>query len=164
MPCAFCPESDNDFAKVYTAHPEALRLGAVAIVRPLASGAAGGGGRVGDGRVVGAIVLNAHGVPASANDAWMHTCAEDEVYISWVALEPGHRRKGIGTKLLAWAEITARAHGATRLTLDVKAGSQAVGLYERLGYNRRRRARQCYRSVCTCLMFGITMVSMEKPL
>ena len=44
------------------------------------------------------------------------------------------RGKGVGTKLLAWVESTARARGAKTLSLAVVRGNPAKRLYERVGY------------------------------
>lgn len=46
------------------------------------------------------------------------------------------RRKGVGAKLLAAAEASARKAGRTVLVLDTVTGSDAYRLYERLGYQR----------------------------
>ncbi|MCL7475948.1 MAG: GNAT family N-acetyltransferase, partial [ANME-2 cluster archaeon] len=46
-----------------------------------------------------------------------------------------HRGKGIGTKLLEAAERYAMSHGAEALRLEVRCNSDALRLYQKLGYS-----------------------------
>jgi RimJ/RimL family protein N-acetyltransferase len=57
-----------------------------------------------------------------------------------------HRRRGIGTALLAQAEEWARASGVTKLELHVfPHNGPAVALYETRGYEREGYRRNHYR-------------------
>jgi [ribosomal protein S18]-alanine N-acetyltransferase len=54
-----------------------------------------------------------------------------------VAVAPDRLGRGLGARLLAEAEAGARARGADRLRLEVRAdNAAAIRLYERAGYHR----------------------------
>ena len=54
-----------------------------------------------------------------------------------IAVDPDMNGRGLGRALMIAAEQGAAARGRTALTLEVRAdNSGAVGLYERLGYER----------------------------
>jgi ribosomal protein S18 acetylase RimI-like enzyme len=60
--------------------------------------------------------------------------AEDELYISRVAIDPARRGKGLGRQLVAHAVATFRAHGFSRFRLDVSAHNlSAIRAYEAAG-------------------------------
>jgi RimJ/RimL family protein N-acetyltransferase len=57
----------------------------------------------------------------------------------------GHRRRGIGTALMAAAEEWARGAGVTKLELHVfPYNHAAIGMYEKLGYEREGLRRGHY--------------------
>ena len=59
----------------------------------------------------------------------------DEVCIHNIAVHPSRQGSGLGQLLLAGALGQARAAGATRCYLEVRASNQAArGLYEKLGF------------------------------
>ncbi len=61
-------------------------------------------------------------------------------YICGMAVDPEHRRKGIGTALLAEAERAGRELGFRKMSLIVfEQNFEARRLYERSGYTERRR-------------------------
>ena len=61
-------------------------------------------------------------------------------YICGMAVDPEHRRKGIGTALMAEAEKGCRELGFRKLSLIVfEQNVEARRLYERSGYMERRR-------------------------
>jgi ribosomal protein S18 acetylase RimI-like enzyme len=61
-------------------------------------------------------------------------------YINVLAVRPQFRSQGLGTKLLALAEETARGLGKRGMSVIVSdANLGAHRLYERLGYNERAR-------------------------
>jgi len=64
-----------------------------------------------------------------------HKLQPGEAYLEWIACAPGATGKGIGTKMLQWADECARENGATFLTLQVMhANTGGIRLYERKGY------------------------------
>lgn len=70
----------------------------------------------------------------------------DEGYITNVAVQPTHRRQGIGEMLLA--ELVARAGDAALsfVTLEVRTGNAAaISLYEKLGFVKVGVRRGFYR-------------------
>jgi ribosomal-protein-alanine N-acetyltransferase len=59
----------------------------------------------------------------------------DEAHITTMAVHPEHRRKKIGEALLVHLLRTAFQRGATRATLEVRAGNAAAQrLYEKYGF------------------------------
>ncbi|MDM7951947.1 MAG: GNAT family N-acetyltransferase [Cyanobium sp. CZS 25K] len=59
----------------------------------------------------------------------------DELHITLVAVAPGHRRRGLGRRVLQDLMQTGLASGASRATLEVAAGNgPGKGLYEALGF------------------------------
>lgn len=59
----------------------------------------------------------------------------DEAHIATIATHPRYRRQGLGTRLLTTALVTARAEGAQKALLEVRARHTAAqNLYRRLGF------------------------------
>ena len=57
------------------------------------------------------------------------------MHLEWIGIAPEAQGKGVGSTLLAWASETAKASGATVLSLEVMAGNpRARALYERKGF------------------------------
>ena len=55
--------------------------------------------------------------------------------MEWIACHPDASGRGIGSKLLKWADSFAASKGCTHITLDVmKNNAGAVALYTRKGY------------------------------
>jgi ribosomal protein S18 acetylase RimI-like enzyme len=55
------------------------------------------------------------------------------VYIDVLWVEEGHRRQGLGTKLIRFLEVRAKEAGSTLIHLDT-FDFQGKAFYERLGY------------------------------
>lgn len=61
--------------------------------------------------------------------------AVDDAHITTVAIDPGWRRRQVGTRLLAAAARAAIARGCRNLTLEVRVSNEpAQGLYRRFGF------------------------------
>lgn len=59
----------------------------------------------------------------------------DDYYITFVALYPAFRGRGLSKPLLAHAEASALREGCARLTLDVAADNEiAISAYQRVGF------------------------------
>jgi RimJ/RimL family protein N-acetyltransferase len=87
------------------------------------------------GELVGRLSISRDPHPASAHVADLG-----------VAVAATHRRRGIGTALLAAAEEWARAAGVEKLELHVfPHNAPALALYDRLGYEREGVRRRHYR-------------------
>ncbi|MDJ0825604.1 MAG: ribosomal protein S18-alanine N-acetyltransferase [Rhodobacter sp.] len=70
----------------------------------------------------------------------------DEAELLTLAVDPGHRRQGIGRALLADFEAEARRRGARRAYLEVAAGNAAARrLYAAAGYRDAGRRKAYYR-------------------
>lgn len=129
-----------------------------------------------DGKVVGACQVQLPGDPPDKGlPAFMqHKIMPGEAYIEFIACHPDFTGRGIGSKLMAWAESCAREGGATRLTLEVmKKNAGAVRLYQRKGYVIKRDPRlqdECDAFCGSMLVFCClgctywTIYYMEKPL
>jgi ribosomal protein S18 acetylase RimI-like enzyme len=69
---------------------------------------------------------------------------DDSYYICGMALFPEHRGRGIGTRLLAFAEQAAQERGFRKLSLIVfEQNTGAKRLYEKTGYREVRRESVC---------------------
>ena len=59
----------------------------------------------------------------------------DELHINTIAVDAGHRRQGLATRLVRHVMKEAARRGAVRATLEVRASNDAARLlYERLGF------------------------------
>jgi ribosomal-protein-alanine N-acetyltransferase len=60
-----------------------------------------------------------------------------DAYVQTIGVDPGHRRAGIGTALLADLLAEAQRRGCTRVDLEVRDGNDdAIRLYEHNGFKR----------------------------
>ena len=56
-------------------------------------------------------------------------------YVEYIVVDPDHLGKGIGTALLAYAEVLAKKKGFSETTLDTLSDNiRAQGFYEYMGY------------------------------
>jgi ribosomal-protein-alanine N-acetyltransferase len=69
----------------------------------------------------------------------------DEAELLLIAVEPAHRRRGIGQLLLDHFLDIARGAGATKVHLEVRDGNPAIGMYRRSGFIPAGRRRKYYR-------------------
>ena len=83
-----------------------------------------------DGRALGYVAMTFH--PMQPMDG-LHTTKPGEAYIDHLMVSSTARGKGVGTKLLEWAETLARERNCTFLALEVLNGNPAKRLYERFG-------------------------------
>lgn len=64
--------------------------------------------------------------------------SEPHAYVADLYVTPGHRRRGVGRRLMAEAERFARGNGVPKIELSVLAGNEAaVRFYRGLGYDVR---------------------------
>jgi ribosomal-protein-alanine N-acetyltransferase len=71
----------------------------------------------------------------------------DELHITLVAVDPGHRRQGLGRRVLQGLISTARQRGAHYATLEVStANTAARGLYGAAGFQEAGVRRGYYRN------------------
>jgi ribosomal-protein-alanine N-acetyltransferase len=84
-----------------------------------------------DSRIVGFAIMSYGDVEASLN---------------LFAVDPEHRRKGIGTRLIQWLEKTALVNGNGRVCLEVRSiNREAIKFYESMGYSVIQRIPGYYR-------------------
>ena len=87
------------------------------------------------------IVLVARAGNELAGFAIMYVGME-EARLNLLAVDPGHRRKGIGRRLVQWLEESALVAGVSVVYLEVRANARgAQQFYRKLGY----RPVQCVR-------------------
>lgn len=72
-----------------------------------------------------------------------HTGPEAELLL--LAIRPAARRRGVGGALLRSVIAEARARGVQDLHLEVRAGNDAVKLYQREGFAKVGERRDYYR-------------------
>lgn len=66
---------------------------------------------------------------------------DDEYYISAIAVDERHRRKGIGSLLLGHSIENARDHNCRNVLLEVEGGNEpAIGLYRKFGFRFTERS------------------------
>ncbi len=74
----------------------------------------------------------------------MHTVL-DECYVANVAVKESCRRKGIGRKLLSYAEKKARERGCSFISLEVRVSNEsAIGLYSSESYEKMGERKDFY--------------------
>lgn len=81
----------------------------------------------------------------------------DEAELLLLAVAPQRRRTGLGAALLAAVADDARASGAVRLHLEMRAGNPAAALYERAGFVEVGRRRNYYRGADGRQLDAITL-------
>jgi ribosomal-protein-alanine N-acetyltransferase len=88
---------------------------------------------LGQSDVAHVFVLRLPGTPVAAFcSCWI---VADELHINTVAVDPAHRRLGLGAQLICQVMREAARRGATRATLEVRASNEpARRLYETLGF------------------------------
>lgn len=70
---------------------------------------------------------------------------ERRAHLLLLAVDPAHRRRGIGRSLLAWLEPLARVGGVRRISLEVRAqNAGAQTFYAALGYAPTGRLPRYY--------------------
>jgi len=88
------------------------------------------------------LVLELGGLPIGYLMAWR---TAGELHILNVAIDPAHRRRGLGRRLLRTAIADARDHGFDLVTLEVRPGNTAaLALYRALGFAQTGRRPRYY--------------------
>lgn len=81
----------------------------------------------------------------AAGFALSRTGFEEEELLLF-AVDPRHRRRGIGRRLLSRFEAAARSRGAARLLLEMRKGNEAEYLYREAGFTPIGLRPQYYRT------------------
>ena len=62
---------------------------------------------------------------------------DDSAHLALLGVHPGHRNRGLGSRLVDWLEKPARVAGISRIDVEARADSPlAVAFYRRLGYEQ----------------------------
>ena len=83
-------------------------------------------------------VLVARATPRIAGFAIMRF-GDTQAHLNLLSVDPRHRRRGLGRRMMDWLEATARVAGIAEIELEVRAGNVgARRFYEALGYEQTR--------------------------
>jgi ribosomal-protein-alanine N-acetyltransferase len=89
----------------------------------------------------------AFGSPTVAAFAIMRY-GDDIAHLNLLAVDPTHRRKGIGSRLIRWLEETATTAGTFVIGLELRASNgSALKFYTKLGYRELGRISGYYQGV-----------------
>mmetsp|Transcript_11216 Transcript_11216/g.15725 ORF Transcript_11216/g.15725 Transcript_11216/m.15725 type:complete len:204 (+) Transcript_11216:62-673(+) len=120
-PYKWCPVDKDDFEVPYKKDADRLATYGLAI-------------RSFDQQVLGFCKTVCEKQYQTGFEAMIHSPKTDELYIDMLAVTAEARGKGVGTKLLNWAEGIARERNLKTLTLSVVNGNPAKRLYDRFGF------------------------------
>lgn len=69
-------------------------------------------------------------------------------HLNLLAVDPAHRRLGVGRQLIEWLEESALVAGTLRIRLELRAGNtEALSFYSALGYRRRALVPGYYQGI-----------------
>jgi len=73
---------------------------------------------------------------------------QEAAHLNLLAVDPRHRRRGLGRALLTWLEATASGAGTFVVRLETRASNlSAQAFYEALGYRETARVSGYYQGV-----------------
>ncbi len=101
-----------------------------------------GGGEPDPGEAAAGFYLSRHGVE------------EEELLL--LAVDPGHRRRGLGLRLLERFSTSAKTRGAQRLLLEMRRDNPAAALYLNFGFLPIGERRNYYRTPNGMQMDAVT--------
>jgi ribosomal-protein-alanine N-acetyltransferase len=85
---------------------------------------------------------------------------EDDAHLLLFAVDPSHRRSGIGSAVLAWLEAVARSAGASRIRVEARRDNDAArSFYSEHGYHERSLAPAMYSG----RLDGVRLVKWLRP-
>ncbi|HXG49985.1 MAG TPA: GNAT family N-acetyltransferase [candidate division Zixibacteria bacterium] len=80
---------------------------------------------------------------------------DDTAHLDLLAVAPGHRRAGLGRRLVRWLEQCAVTAGIVSVALEVRAGNRsAQRFYRRMGYRPLARIAGYYQGKEAALRMG----------
>ena len=93
------------------------------------------------------VVLTARSDRTIAGFAIMRY-ADETAHLNLLAVDPGHRRRGIARRLVTWLEETALPAGTFLIRLELRAQNEAAQVFYRaLGYREVGRVPGYYQGV-----------------
>jgi len=125
--CLCCSDSESslqaDARAAYSKFPDS-KLEACAVARDA------------DGHALGLAQLGSHDTSGDWQlPACMHSKLQsDTSHLERIVVGANARGKGLGKKLLDWADIKSRERGCKQIKLEVVRGNPAKRLYEKHGY------------------------------
>lgn len=108
-------------------------------------------------RVLGSIANRDTSVVVARRDRSLDGFAimsfgETRAHLNLLAVDPGQRRRGLGTRLLDWLRASALEAGVFLIELEVREGNGgALAFYERHGFSRSGRSPGYYQGVESAL-------------
>lgn len=84
----------------------------------------------------------------------------ERAHLDLLAVDPAYRRLGVGGRLVAWLEKTARTGGLFLINLEVRAkNSAAQAFYQRLGYRAIKSIPGYYagRETAVCMQHDLRL-------
>jgi ribosomal-protein-alanine N-acetyltransferase len=79
---------------------------------------------------------------------------DDAAHLNLLAVEPAHRRQGIGRQLVRWLEDTARVAGTFSVRLELRASNVgARAFYAALGFYPAGWVRGYYQGIEDAIRF-----------
>ena len=83
---------------------------------------------------------------------------DDTAHLALLAIHPAQRHQGLGARLIAWLEQSARIAGVKQIRLEARADNRsAIAFYQRLGFSQSGRIAGYYEG-------AIDAVQLEKRL
>jgi ribosomal-protein-alanine acetyltransferase len=86
---------------------------------------------------------------------------DDRAHLNLIAVLPGYRKQGIGTRLLGWLEASARTAGTFLVSLELRVSNDAAHrFYKKLGYVTKGRRRAYYAGTedALCMIRDLRMI------
>ena len=100
------------------------------------------------------VVLTARTAQEIAGFAIMQF-GDDSAHLNLLAVAPGHRRRGVARRLMAWLEDSALTAGTFDITLELRATNRAAyAFYTALGYRDMGRIAGYYERVEDAIRMG----------
>jgi ribosomal protein S18 acetylase RimI-like enzyme len=100
------------------------------------------------------VVLAARSGASLAGFAIMRY-ADEAAHLNLLAVDPQHRRRGIGRDLVQWLEETALTAGTFRIALELREGNAgARAFYRALGYRELGAVPGYYQGLETAIRMG----------
>ena len=90
--------------------------------------------------------------------------ADDVAHLNLLAVAAGHRRQGIGRRLMQWLSRTALEAGVFRVDLELRANNRvARSFYEHLGFEALNVVQGYYQGVEPALRMTKRLGKQEAP-
>ena len=98
-----------------------------------------------------AVAPSEHGIAGFA----VMQYKDDEAHLILLGVDPAHRRRGVGSALMAWHETAALTAGIGTIYIEARANNSGTrAFYRRLGYHEVQRVRGYYEGVEDAVRFA----------